>query len=101
MRGSNLKEILGIMDNHKGENSIVIINDNEIDAVHCFDKFNYTIEKNSYGNILNLKDDENKKSYYEYGGVYLDIDKIVKITLSGETIYIYIGEGIVKVKFPS
>ena len=87
------------LDELKGSKLVAIINADELDAAYCIDEFDYEQLNERHGKTLRLISKNGERSYSDYHGIYISLKDIVKIAITENTIYIYLQNQIVKLKF--
>lgn len=99
MRQIILDEVIKVLDEKKGSNLVVIVNAYELDTVYCMDEFHYEFLEERHGRTLRLLSKTDTRTYYDFHGVYISLKDICKISTTEDTIYIYLNNQLVKVKF--
>gem|GEM_PF-1428290 len=99
MRQITLDDVFTVLESKRDSNLVVIVNAYVLDTVYCIDEFQYEILEEPHGRTLKLQSKNGEKSYYDYHGVYISLKDIVKISTTEDTIYIYLENQLVKLKF--
>lgn len=87
------------LDSLKNTNLVAIVNAYELDTVYCIDEFDYELVDEYYGKTLRLISKNGKRDYYDCHGVYISLKDIAKISTTDDTIYVYLQNQVVKLKF--
>lgn len=98
MKHITLDEVLKLLDEKKSSNLVVIINAYELDTVYCIDEFDYELLDERHGRTLRLISKNGQKSYYDFHGIYISLKDIDKISITEDTIYIYLQNQLVKLR---
>ncbi|MEG0773738.1 hypothetical protein [Clostridium sp.] len=99
MKHITLDEVFKVLDEKKDSTLVVIINAYELDTVYCIDEFDYELLEERHGKTLRLISKTGERNYYDFHGVYVSLKDISKISTTEDTIYIYLQNQIVKLKF--
>jgi hypothetical protein len=99
MRQITVEELFKLLDDLKNTSLAAIVNAYELDTVYCIDQFDYEISEEKRGRILRLLSKNGERNYYDFHGIYLNLNEIAKISISEDTIYIYLQHQVVKLKF--
>lgn len=99
MKHITLEEVFKVLDEKKDSNLVVIVNAYELDTVYCMDDFNYELLEEPHGKTLRLLSKNGERTYYDFHGVYISLKDICKISTTEDTIYVYLKNQLVKLKF--
>jgi hypothetical protein len=99
MKQITLDEFFKMLDELKDTSLAAIVNAYELDTVYCIDKFDYELSDEKRGKILRILSKNGSRNYYDFHGLYINLKDIAKIALTEDTIYIYLQNQIVKLKF--
>lgn len=99
MKQITLDELFKLLDDLKSSSLAAIVNAYELDTVYCIDDFDYELLDERRGRILRLISKNGQRSYYDFHGIYISLKEIVKISVTEDTIYIYLQNQVVKLKF--
>jgi len=99
MKHITLEEVFKVLDEKKKSNLVVIVNAYELDTVYCIDEFDYEILEERHGKTLRLLSKNGERAYYDFHGVYVSLKDICKISTTEDTIYVYLKNQLVKLKF--
>ncbi|MBI6874573.1 hypothetical protein [Clostridium aciditolerans] len=99
MKQITLDNVFKILDNIKNSNLIAIVNAYELDTVYCIDQFDYELLDEPHGRTLRLISKNGERNYYDFHGIYISLKNIDKISITEDTIYIYLQNQLVKLKF--
>ncbi|GLC32646.1 hypothetical protein [Clostridium omnivorum] len=99
MKLITMDEFFKELDGLKNTNLVAIVNAYELDTVYCIDELQYELINECYGKILRLFSKNGMRDYYDYNGVYISLKDIAKISTTEDTIYVYLQNQVVKLKF--
>lgn len=99
MKHITLDEVFKVLDEKKNSTLVVIVNAYELDTVYCIDEFDYELLEERHGRTLRVISKNGERNYYDFHGVYVSLKDISKISTTEDTIYIYLQNQIVKLKF--
>ncbi len=99
MKQITLEQVFQVLGEKKNSNLVVIVNAYELDTVYCIDEFNYEVLEERHGKTLRLISKNGHRDYYDFHGVYVSLKDIAKISTTEDTIYIYLNNQLVKLKF--
>jgi aspartokinase-like uncharacterized kinase len=99
MKQITLDDVFKILDNMKSSHLVAIINAYELDTVYCIDEFDYELLDERRGRILRLISKNDERNYYDFHGIYINLKDIDKLSITEDTIYIYLQNQVVKLKF--
>ncbi|MTK12133.1 MAG: hypothetical protein F8N39_08600 [Clostridiaceae bacterium] len=99
MKQITLDDVFKILDNIKNSNLVAIVNAYELDTVYCIDQFDYELLDEPHGRTLRLLSKNDERNYYDFHGIYISLKNIDKISITENTIYIYLQNQLVKLKF--
>lgn len=99
MKLITMDEFFKELDGLKNTNLVAIVNAYELDTVYCIDELQYELINEYYGKTLRLFSKNGMKDYYDYNGVYISLKDIAKISTTEDTIYVYLQNQVVKLKF--
>jgi hypothetical protein len=99
MKHITLDEVLKVLDEKKDSNLVVIVNAYELDTVYCIDEFDYELLDEGHGRTLRLISKNGHRNYYDFHGIYISLKDISKISTTEDTIYVYLKNQLVKLKF--
>lgn len=99
MKQITLEQVFQVLDEKKNSNLVVIVNAYELDTVYCIDEFSYEVLEERHGKTLRLISKNGHRDYYDFHGVYVSLKDITKISTTEDTIYIYLNNQLVKLKF--
>lgn len=99
MKQITLDEFFKLLDEMKNSSLAAIVNAYELDTVYCIDEFDYELLDESRGKILRLISKNGERSYYDFHGIYISLKDIAKLSITEDTIYIYLQNQVVKLKF--
>jgi len=93
------EEFFKRLDDLKNAKLVAIVNAYELDTAYCIDEFDYELLDERHGKTLRLLSKNGDRYYYDFHGIYISIKDIAKLALTENTIYIYLQNQIVKLKF--
>lgn len=99
MKLMTIDEFFEELDKLKNTNLVAIVNAYELDTVYCIDEFDYELIDEYYGKTIRLLSKNGKRDYYEHNGLYISLKDIAKICTTDDTIYVYLENQVVKLKF--
>lgn len=99
MRQITLNEFFNRVEALRGLSLAVIVNAYELDTVYCIDEFDYKIFHEDRGEILRFFSKNGLKSYYDYHGIFISLSDVDKISLTEDTLYIYLQNQLVKIRY--
>ncbi|MFL0248044.1 hypothetical protein [Candidatus Clostridium stratigraminis] len=98
MKQIALEDLFKMLDDMKNSNLVAIVNAYELDTVYCIDEFDYELLEEQNGRRLRLINKNGKRPYYDFHGIYISLKDIDKISITEDTIYIYLQQQVVKLK---
>ena len=98
MKQITLDEFFKVLDEMKNSNLVAIVNAYELDTVYCIDEFDYEFLDEPHGRTLKLLSKNGQRGYYDFHGIYISLKDIAKISVTEDTIYIYLQNQLVKLK---
>lgn len=99
MKHIALDEVFKLLNEKKNSNLVVIVNAYELDTVYCIDEFDYELLDERHGKTLRLISKNDARNYYDFHGIYISLKDIDKTTLTEDTLYIYLQNQLVKLRF--
>lgn len=99
MNQITLEEFFKLLDGLRDSSLAAIVNAYELDTVYCIDQFDYELLEERRGRVLRLISKNGERNYYDFHGLYISLKDVAKIALTVDTIYIYLQNQIVKLKF--
>jgi len=92
-------EFFKALDDLKDSKLVAIVNAYELDTAYCIDEFDYDVLEERHGQTLRLMSKNGERSYYDFHGIYISVKDIAKISTTEDTIYVYLQNQVVKLKF--
>lgn len=99
MKQITIEEFFKLLDELKNSSLAAIVNAYELDTVYCIDMFDYELSDEHRGKILRMKSSNGQRNFYDFHGIYINLNEIDKISLTEDTIYVYLQHQVVKLKY--
>lgn len=99
MKQITLDELFKLLDGLKGSNLAAIVNAYELDTVYCIDELDYELLDERHGKTLRIMSRNGGRAYYDFHGIYISLKDIAKISITEDTIYVYLQNQVVKLKY--